>query len=81
MNKEFLVMRNKDDINEALLCSRLGSTGAQPASVYGLAEVLKQGTSLRPVLFLPVSLNGHLNKHTRITSIKLRGLTWKRILK
>ena len=38
------------------------STGAQPAKLYGLAKVHKQGTSLRPVLSLPSSSHDNLKK-------------------
>ena len=42
--------------------NRLRSTGAQPARLYGLAKVHKQGTPLRPVLSLPGSSYDNLNK-------------------
>ena len=38
------------------------STGAQPARLYGLAKVHKQGTPLRPILYLPGSSYDNLNK-------------------
>ena len=38
------------------------STGAQPARLYGLAKVHKQGTPLRPILSLPGSSYDNLNK-------------------
>ena len=38
------------------------STGAQPARLYGLAKVYKQGTPLRPILSLPGSSYDNLNK-------------------
>ena len=47
INKELLAMNKKDEISEAL-CVRLRSTGAQPARLYGLAKVLKQGTHFVP---------------------------------
>ena len=34
INKELLVMKKKDEISEEL-CTRLRSTGAQPARLYG----------------------------------------------
>ena len=54
INNELLAMKKKDEISEAMY-NRLRSTGVQPARLYGLAEVHKQGTSLRPVLSLPGS--------------------------
>ena len=48
INREFLDMKKKDEISEALY-ARLRSTGAQPARQYGLAKVHKQGTPLRRV--------------------------------
>ena len=60
MNKELLAMKKKDEISEALY-TRLRSTGAQPARLYGLAKVHKQGTPLRPVLSLPgCSYDNHI---------------------
>ena len=61
IKKELLAMKNKDEISEALY-TRLRSTGAQPARLYGLAKVHKQGTPLRPVLSLPGSSYDNLNK-------------------
>ena len=61
INKELLAMKKKDEISEAL-CTSLRSTGAQPARLYGLAKVHKQGTLLRPVLSLPVSSYKNLSK-------------------
>ena len=61
IKKELLAMKKKDEISEALY-TRLRSTGAQPARLYGLAKVHKQGTPLRPVLSLPGSLYDNLNK-------------------
>ena len=43
INKEFLAMKKKEEISEAMY-NRLRSTGAQPARLYGLAKVHKQGT-------------------------------------
>ena len=60
-NKELLAMKKKDEISEALF-TRLRSTGAQTARLYGLAKVHKQGTPLRPVLSLPGSSYDNLNK-------------------
>ena len=60
-NKELLAMKKKDKISEALY-TRLRSTGAQPARLYGLAKVHKQGKPLRPVLSLPGSSYDNLNK-------------------
>ena len=54
INKELLAMKEKDEMNEALY-TRLRSTGAQPARMYGLAKVHKQDTPLRPVLSSPGS--------------------------
>ena len=54
INKELLAMKKKEEVSEALY-TRLRSTGAQPARLYGLAKVHKQGTPLRPVLSLPGS--------------------------
>ena len=61
LNIELLDMKKKDEIREALY-TRLRSTGAQPGRLYGLAKVHKQGTPLRPVLFLPGSSYDNLNK-------------------
>ena len=61
MNKELLAMKKKDEISEALY-TRLRSTGAQPARLYGLAKVHKQGTPLRPVHSLPGCSYDNLNK-------------------
>ena len=47
-------MKKKDEISKALY-TRLRSTGAQPARLYGLAKVDKQGTPLRHVFSLPGS--------------------------
>ena len=54
-------MKKKDEISEAMYNSLI-STGAQPARLYGLAKLHKQGTPLRPVLFLPGSSYDNLNK-------------------
>ena len=61
INKELLAEKKKDEISEALN-TRLRSTGAQPARLYGLAKVHKQGTPLRPVLSLPGSSYDNLHK-------------------
>ena len=61
INKELLSMKKKDEISESMY-NRLRSTGAQPARLYGLAKVHKQGTPLRPVLSLPGSSYDNLNK-------------------
>ena len=61
ISKELLAWKKKDEISEALY-TRLRSTGAQPARLYGLAKVHKQGTPLRPVLYLPGSSYDNLNK-------------------
>ena len=61
ISEELLAMKKKDEISEALY-TRLRSTGAQPARLYGLAKVHKQGTPLRPVLYLPGSSYENLNK-------------------
>ena len=53
--KELLAMKKKDEISEALY-TRLRSTGAHPARLYGLAKPHKQGTQLRTVLFHLVAL-------------------------
>ena len=54
-------MIKKGEISEAL-CTRLRSTGAQSARLYGLAKVQKQGTPLRHVYSLPGSSYDNLNK-------------------
>ena len=54
-------MKKKDEISEVLY-TKLISTRAQPARLYGLAKVHKQGTPLRPVLSLPGSSYDNLNK-------------------
>ena len=47
INKQLLAMKKMDE-NSEVLYTRLRSTGAQPARLYGLAKVYKQGTPLRP---------------------------------
>ena len=77
INKELLAMKKKHEVIEALY-TRLRSMGAQPAKLYGLAKVHKQGTPLRPVLSLPGSSFNHLNKtlkHWQNNLIKSRGQT------
>ena len=59
ISKELLALKKKVRISEALYT---GSTGAQPARLYGLAKVHKQGTPLRTVLSLPGSSYDKLNK-------------------
>ena len=71
LNKELLAMKKKDEISEALYTE----AGAQPARLYGLAKVHKQGTPLRAVLSLPGSLYDNLNKTWQRTLMKLRGQT------
>ena len=61
INKELLAMKKKDQTSETLY-TRLRSTGAQPARLYGLAKVHKEGTPLRAVLSLPGSSYDNLNK-------------------
>ena len=61
INKKLFAMKKKDEISEALY-TRLRSTGAQPARLYGLAKVHKQGTTLRLVLSSPGSSYDNLNK-------------------
>ena len=61
ISKELLAMKKKDEIIEAMY-NRLRSTGAQPARLYRLAKIHKQGTPLRPVLSLPGSSFDNLNK-------------------
>ena len=61
ISKELLAMKKKVMISEALY-TRLRSTGAQPATLYGLAKVHKQGTPLRTVLSSPGSSYDNLNK-------------------
>ena len=61
INKESLAMKEKDEMNEALY-TRLRSTGAQLARLYGLEKVYKQGTPFRPVISLTDSLYDNLNK-------------------
>ena len=50
INKELLAMKTNKEISEALY-TRLRSTGAQPARLYRLAKLHKQGTPLRPCSF------------------------------
>ena len=61
IKKQLLAMKKKDEISEAMY-NRLRLTGAQPARLYGLAKVHKQGTPLRPDLSLPGSSYDNLNK-------------------
>ena len=65
-------MKNKDEISEALY-TRLRSTRAQPARLYGLAKTHEQGTPLLPILSLPSSSYDNINKTLAITLMKLRG--------
>ena len=58
IRRELLVMKKKNEISEALY-TRLRSTGVQPARLYGLAKLRKQGTPL--VLSLSGSSYDHLN--------------------
>ena len=58
--KKRIAMKKMDEISEPLYM-RLRQTGAQPARLYGLAKVHKQGTPRRPVLSLPVSSYDNLN--------------------
>ena len=69
-------MKNKNDIREAL-CTRLKSTQAQSARLYGLAKMHKQSTPLRPVLSLPGSSYDHLNKTLANYFDKIEGQTKK----
>ena len=66
-------MKKKNDIRKALW-TRLKSTQAQSAKLYGLAKKHKQSTPLRPVLSLPGSSYDHLNK-TLANSDKIEGQT------
>ena len=61
INKELLAMKEKDEMNEAQY-TRLRSTGAQLARLYGLEKVHKQGTPFRPVISLPDSSYDNLSK-------------------
>ena len=61
ISKKLLAMKKKDEISEAKH-NGLRSTGARPARLYGLAKKHKQGTPLRPVLYLPGSSYDNLNK-------------------
>ena len=61
INRELLAMKKKDEISKAMY-TRLRSTGTQPARLYELAKVHKQGTPLRPVLSQPGSSYDNLNK-------------------
>ena len=74
INKELLAIKKKDEISEARY-TRLRSTEAQPARLYGLAKVHKQGTLPSPVLSLPGCSYDNLKKHWRSTLMKLRGQT------
>ena len=73
-------MKKKDEISEALY-TWLRSMEEQPARLYGLKKVHKQGTPLPPVLSLPGSSYDPLIKHWQNTLIKLREQTYKRTLK
>ena len=61
INKELLAMKKKDEIIDQLY-SKMRSTGGQPARLYGLANVHKDETPLRPVLSLPGRSYENLNK-------------------
>ena len=54
INKELLAMKKKDGISKNPYNS-FGSTGGQPARIYGLAKKHKDDTPLRLVLSLPGS--------------------------
>ena len=74
INKELLAMKKRDQISEALY-TRWRSTGAQPARLYRLAKVHKEGTPLRAVLSLHGSSYDNLKKHWQSTLMKLRAQT------
>ena len=59
--KKKLSMRKIDGIDENLY-TRMRSTGAQPARLYGLAKMHREHTPLRPVLSLLDSSYYNLNK-------------------
>ena len=61
LNKELLAMNKRDEISDQLY-SKMRSRGGQPARLYGLAKVHKDERPLRPVLSLPGSSYGNLNK-------------------
>ena len=61
IDKELLAMDKRDEISGQLY-SKMRSTGAQSARLYGLAKVHKAETSVRPVLSLPGSSHESLNK-------------------
>ena len=61
LNKELIAMNKGDEISDQL-CSKVRSTGGQPARLYGLAKVHKAETSLRSVLSLPGSSYKNFNK-------------------
>ena len=54
-------MVDQNDIDEELY-KTLRCTGSQPARLYGLVKVHKEGTPLKPVLSLPGSPYEKLNK-------------------
>ena len=60
INKELLGMRKKDEISENHY-TRTRSTGGQPARLYGLVNVHKENTPIRPVFSLPGSSYCNLN--------------------
>ena len=65
-------MKKKDEISEALY-TWLRSMEEQPARLYGLKKVHKQGTPLPPVLSLPGSSYDPLNKTLAKNFDKIEG--------
>ena len=60
-NKKLMQLMKNDKISQDFY-SRVRSTGAQPARLYGLAKVHKQNTPLRPILSLPGSCYENLTE-------------------
>ena len=73
ISNELLFMK-KDEMREALY-TMVKSTGAQPARLFGLAKVHKQGRPLRPVLSVAGSSYDNLNKTLAKILMKLKGQT------
>ena len=60
-NKDLFTMNKREEISEALH-TRLRSTRAELARLYGLVKMHKQGTSVHPLNSLPISSYDHLNE-------------------
>ena len=83
--KKHLLQRTEDAFNKKLeylkkhgqlgssVYNKLRSSGSQPARLYGLAKVHKDGIPLRPVLSLPGSCYANINQFISDFSVNLPG--------